>query len=154
MNISQNCLDLVKHYEGFKLEAYKCPAGINTIGYGTTMYPDGTRVHPGDLCNEATAEIWLQWELNNAAQFIDNHKLILNQNQVDACCSFIYNLGAGAFLKSTLFQLIQINPNNPGILQEFYKWVHAGGIILKGLQHRRLSEAHLYFTGQLKFDWL
>ena len=153
MKVSQNCIDLVKYFEGCRFEAYLCPAGVWTIGFGNTLYPDGTMVKEGDTCTEEQAETWLEWELNKAAQFIDNHDLELNQNQTDACCSFIYNLGAGNFYKSTLFQLINRNPEDPLIEREFLKWVYVGKIVLPGLHRRRLAESHLYFFGILKFDW-
>ena len=153
MKISNNCLDLVEHYEGLRLEAYRCPAGVLTIGYGTIRYPEGEKVKEGDTCTKEQAEVWLKYELNKASDHLNDQKWDLNQNQHDALCSFIYNLGWGALKGSTLYLLIDKNINDPKIGMEFYRWVRAGGEVLKGLQFRRLSEYHLYVTGQLKFDW-
>jgi lysozyme len=69
----------------------------------------------------------------------------VNQNQYDALVSFVFNLGIGAFRKSTLLKKIQANPNDPAIRAEFMKWVNAGGKPLKGLITRRAAEADLYF---------
>jgi lysozyme len=77
------------------------------------------------------------------------HGLNLNQNQFDSCLSFIYNVGIGAFTKSTLRKKILLNPNDPTIKDEFMKWNKAtvGGklTVLKGLTRRRTAEAELYF---------
>ena len=67
LNISQRGIDLIKQYEGFRATAYKCPAGVWTIGYGTIAYPDGKAVKEGDgPCTEAKALQWLTHEVNKA----------------------------------------------------------------------------------------
>ena len=91
MKISNNCLDLVEHYEGLRLEAYRCPAGVLTIGYGTIRYPEGEKVKEGDTCTKEQAEVWLKYELNKASDHLNDQKWDMNQNQHDALCSFIYN---------------------------------------------------------------
>lgn len=149
MTASQNCIDLIKRFEGFKTKAYLCPASVPTIGYGSTMYNNGFKVKIGDVINEQEADNLLMWELKSKA--ISLHGLNLNQNQIDACLSFVYNLGIGAFAKSTLKKKIQANPNDASIRDEFLKWNKArvGGklIELKGLTRRRIAEAELYFKG-------
>ena len=70
--------------------------------------------------------------------------LKLNQNQYDALCSFIYNVGVGAFNRSTLKRLISQNPNDPLIGSEFLKWKKAGGKVVQGLINRRIDESNLY----------
>jgi lysozyme len=149
MVASQNCINLIKLFEGYKARAYLCPAGVTTIGYGSTMYTTGTKIKLGDTINELQANDLLMWELKNKA--IALHGLHLNQNQIDSCLSFIYNLGIGAFSKSTLKKKIQSNPNDASIKDEFMKWNKArvGGklIELKGLTRRRTAEAELYFKG-------
>jgi lysozyme len=134
-------------FEGYKAKSYLCPASIVTIGWGSTMYTDGSKIKLGDTINEQQAEQLLMWELKNKS--ISLHGLNLNQNQFDSLLSFVYNLGIGAFSKSTLKKKILINPNDPAIKDEFMKWNKAtvGGklIELKGLTRRRTAEAELYF---------
>lgn len=147
MTASQNCIDLIKLYEGYKSKAYYCPAGVPTIGYGSTMYNNGFKVKIGDVINEQEADNLLMWELKN--KIVALHGLNLNQNQIDACLSFIYNLGIGAFNKSTMKKKIIVDANDSSIKVEFMKWNKArvdGQLIeLKGLTKRRKSEATLYF---------
>jgi lysozyme len=147
MIASQNCINLIKLFEGYKPKAYLCPAGVPTIGYGSTMYTDGRKIKLGDTINEQQANELLMWELRNKAFSLNGLKI--NQNQIDALLSFIYNLGIGAFAKSTLKKKIVANPNDASIKAEFMKWNKArvGGqlIELKGLTRRRIAEAELYF---------
>jgi lysozyme len=147
MTASQNCINLIKLFEGYKPKAYLCPAGVVTIGFGSTMYTDGRKIKLGDTINEQQGNELLMWELKNKS--IALHGLKLNQNQFDSCLSFIYNLGIGAFTKSTLRKKIFLNPNDKTIKDEFLKWNKArvGGELteLKGLTRRRIAEADLYF---------
>lgn len=147
MKASQKCVDLIKQFEGYKDKAYLCPAGVATIGYGSTMWNDGRRVQMGDKITKEGAELLLHWELNNKAVAL--YGLNVNQNQADAILSFVFNLGIGAFQKSTLIKKIRLNPNDPTIRDEFMKWNKArvGGklIELKGLTRRRTAESNLYY---------
>jgi len=134
-------------FEGYKAKAYLCPASVVTIGWGSTMYTNGRKIKLGDTINEQQAEDILMWELKNKS--IALHGLNLNQNQFDSCLSFIYNVGIGAFAKSTLRKKILLNPNDQTIKAEFMRWNKAtvGGklIELKGLTRRRTAEAEMYF---------
>ena len=143
MEISQICLDLIKKWEGCKLTAYKCPAGVWTIGYGSTFYEDGTKIKEGDKISLQRAEELLMHEVTMICNRLPN--LAINQNQMDAICSFIYNVGIGAFIRSTLYSLMRKNPNDPKIGDEFLKWKKAGGKVLRGLLNRRIDEKTLYF---------
>lgn len=147
MVASQNCINLIKLFEGYKPKAYLCPAGVPTIGYGSTMYQTGLKIKLNDTINEQQANELLMWELKNKAYAL--HGLKINQNQFDALLSFCFNLGIGAFAKSTLKKKILANPNDATIKQEFLKWNKArvGGQLmeLKGLTRRRNAEAELYF---------
>jgi lysozyme len=149
MIASQNCINLIKLFEGYKPKSYLCPASVVTIGFGSTMYTDGRKIKLGDTINEQQANELLMWELRNKAFAL--HGLNLNQNQFDSCLSFIYNLGIGAFTKSTLRKKIVANPNDATIKDEFLKWNKArvDGELkeLKGLTRRRIAEADLYFKG-------
>jgi lysozyme len=148
MKASQNCVNLIKSFEGYSAKAYKCPANVVTIGWGSTMYQDGSKIKMGDTVTEEEAEKLLMWELDKKS--IGLHGLKLNQNQADSLLSFIFNLGIGAFKKSTLYRKINLNPWDSTIRAEFLKWNKArvGGklIELRGLTRRRDAEANLYFS--------
>ena len=147
MQIGQKGLDLIKSFEGFRANAYPDPATgalPYTIGYGTTLYPDGKKIKLGDKCTKEQALEWLTVDCNRRAAAIG--QLDVNQNQFDAVVSFCYNLGLGAFNKSTLRKKIIRNPNDPTIRDEFNKWVTAAGMKMAGLVRRRKAEADLYFT--------
>jgi len=147
MTPSKNCIAMVKKYEGLFLKSYYCPASVVTIGWGSIMYQDGRKIKMGDVITFAQAEELLMWELNKKT--IALHGLNLNQNQFDACLSFIYNLGIGAFNKSTLLKKIKVNPDDATIKDEFMKWnkarVNGQLVELKGLTNRRKFEVALYF---------
>lgn len=143
MKPSKNAIDLIKKYEGLYLNAYICPAGVPTIGYGTIRYPDGKAVKLGEKISLKKAEDLLIHEVEKI-----NIPLILNQNQYDALVSFAYNLGMGNLLKSTLYRKCKANPDDPTIKDEFLKWTKArvkGELkTLKGLVRRRTEEYNLY----------
>lgn len=147
MKASQKCVDLIKEFEGFFDKSYICPAGVPTIGFGSTMWNDGRKVKIGEKITKEGAEILLHWELNNKS--IALMDLNVNQNQADALLSFIYNLGIGAFNKSTLRKKVKLNSNDPTIRDEFMKWNKArvsGKLVeLKGLTRRRIAESNLYY---------
>jgi lysozyme len=144
---SQRCIDLIKQFEGFKANSYLCPAKKPTIGFGSTMWNDGKKVELGQKITMDGAEILLMWELKNKSVAL--HKLNLNQNQFDACMSFVYNVGISAFQKSTLYKKINLNPSDELIRAEFLKWNKAtinGKLVeLKGLTKRRIAESNLYY---------
>ena len=127
-------------------EAYRCPAGILTIGAGTTRYPDGSSVKEGDSCTEEMALQYLFHDLNMIASQVEKLiKVKLNDNQFDALVSFAYNLGATNLASSRLLKKVNSNPNDTSIDLEFKKWVYAKGRKLKGLVIRRSAESQLYF---------
>lgn len=138
--------ELIKKYEGCQLKAYLCPAKIPTIGYGNTMYENGTKVKIGDEITQQRAEELLQY----IGKYFENEikKLVtckLSDNQFGALLSFTYNLGVGNLRVSTLLKKINTNPADPTIKDEFLKWNKAGGKVLAGLTKRRQSESDLYF---------
>lgn len=144
MKISAKGLELIKTFEGFEENAYPDPATGKapwTIGYGTTVYPNGVSVREGDVCTPQQAEVWLWHYLNK----IDPKLTVqLNQNQLDAIASFIYNLGFTAWFKSTLRRKININPKDATIPAEFLRWNKAAGKVMAGLTRRRKAEAELW----------
>lgn len=143
MQINQKGLDLVKSFEGCKLESYYCPAKVLTIGYGHT----GSDVKAGMNITLARAEELLKQDLSNFE--IGVNKLVtskLNSNQFSALVSFAYNCGLGNLKSSTLLKKINTNPFDLTIKQEFQKWNKAGGQALAGLIRRRKVESDLYFS--------
>ena len=139
MKISQAGLDLIKRFEGIETKAYCCPAGILTIGYGHTA-----GVKEGDICTPEQAEVWLREDCRVAELTISsNVNVQLNQNQFDALVSFIFNLGSGNFIKSTLLKKLNAG-DYPGAADEFDRWVKAGGRPLTGLVKRRAAEKALF----------
>lgn len=140
--------ELIKKYEGFKPKAYLCPAGVPTIGYGATYYPDGRKVKLTDSAiSEGFATNLLETMLVPYEKAVDSFcRDDINQNQFDALVSFAYNLGTTALKNSTLLKKVNANPNDKTISNEFLKWVNAGGKKLQGLVNRRTEESQLYFS--------
>lgn len=148
MKIGQNGLDLIKKKEGLALKPYICPAGIPTIGYGNTYYPDGRKVTMNDpTITEQEAENLLKHVLENFENGVNRYvQKPITQNQFDALVSFAYNLGLGALRESTLLKRVNNNPNDADIAFQFSRWNKADGRALAGLTLRRKEEADLYFT--------
>ena len=143
MKPSKKCNDLIKKFEGLFLKSYLCPANVATIGYGSTIWSDGKKVKLGEVISLEGAEKLLMWELEKKSVCLQD--LNLNQNQFDALLSFIYNIGVGAFKKSTILKMIKLNPTDKGIREQFMRWVNKGSTFEKGLTRRRKEEADLYF---------
>lgn len=147
--ISQRGIDLIKHFEGCYLTAYKDPVGIWTIGYGHTglIHRDGT-VHAGRKITQQEAENLLKYDLATFAQRVNNGATVkLTDDQFAALVSFDFN--TGGFLKSTLRKKLNAG-DYAAAADELLKWDKAGGRKLKGLTRRRESERNL-FLGQADF---
>jgi lysozyme len=141
MRISQRGLELIKGFEGLRLKAYLCPAGVWTIGYGST----GTHVRAGMVISERDAEDLLRSDLRRFEQGVAKLAPECTQGQFDALVSFAFNLGLGALAKSTLLRKHKAG-DHAGAAAEFRKWVMAGGVKLKGLVRRRAAERDLYLS--------
>jgi lysozyme len=138
---------IIRKYEGLKLRAYVCPAGLNTIGYGSTFYENGTRVQPGDVITMDRADKLLHFQVRLFADEVKRTvKSTLNDNQLGALVSFCFNIGGAAFSRSTLARKANANPNDPTIRDEFMRWTRGGGKVLPGLVKRREEEANLYYA--------
>jgi lysozyme len=159
ISVSEKCLKIIEQFEcggnvAKYLKAYKCPAGVWTIGIGTTIYPNGQRVKQGDIITVDQAYEFLKHDLGNFQQTVDSYTTdLVSQCQFDSLVSFAYNLGTNALKGSTLLKKVNAKRNDPAIQKEFEKWVHGGGQVLPGLVRRRKSEAWLYFHNELKFDF-
>lgn len=148
MQTSAKGLQLIKDHEGFRSKPYLCPTGVPTIGYGSTFYPGGRKVSLQDKpVSESEATELLAVVLTKFESAVnDLVTATLTQNQFDALVSFVYNIGPGAFTKSTLRRKVNADTSDPTIAAEFAKWVNGGGKKLPGLVRRRADEAKLYFT--------
>ncbi len=145
MKASVDAYELIKQFEGLRLKAYLCPAGIWTIGYGHT-----SGVSPNSTISIQVADENLYSDVSNIEKQLDELNLNLRQCQWDAIVSFVFNVGIGNFRSSTLLAKIRTNPDDNSIMDEFLRWVYANGKVMKGLQKRRLAEMKLYFSDNLK----
>lgn len=135
-------IDIIKKYEGLSLKAYKCAAGVVTIGYGTTVYPDGTPVKMGDTVTKEKAEaLLLDYVINQIMPHIRD--LGLTSNQETAVVSLVYNIGWPAFAKSKCYKAIKTKDWET--VYRNWDWVKGGGKFLKGLAKRRAEEMYLFF---------
>ncbi len=181
MKISDKGLTLIKHFESLHdgnltkigLQPKMCPAGIWTIGYGRALKDEKgnwlkgeegfkklQQLYPDYLTiTEEQAVEYLDEDCDEREDRLNSLKLNLNQDQFDALVSFIYNVGFGNLLRSSLLKRIKNRGNAYGsderIKQAFMMWTKArvnGELIpLKGLIRRRKSEAELFLTGNLNF---
>ena len=139
MKVSQDCIQLVKYFEGFEDTAYLCPANVWTIGYGRTR-----NVKEGDKITEVQAERDLLEELEEFKhQVLDSVKVELKQNELDALTSWTYNLGVGNLKSSTLLKKLNAG-NKDEVPAEIVRWNKANGTVLAGLTKRREAEAELW----------
>lgn len=141
LQTSAEGLRLIKHFEGLRLEAYRDPVGILTVGYGHT----GPEVYPGMVITESQAEQLLRERL--ALEFEPGVRLALTtrpeQHEFDAMVSLAYNIGVAAFQNSTLARRFNAG-DKQGAADEFLRWKYAGGNVLLGLRRRREAERAMF----------
>ncbi len=146
MHISPSGIDLICNFEGKRLTAYDDGVGVWTIGFGTTVYPNGIKVKKGDTCTEAQAKAYMAHDLKKFASAVNNAVTVpLNQNQFDALVSLAYNIGTGAFSKSTLVKKLNANDYRSAA-DQFDVWVNAGDKRMQGLVNRRAKEKALFLS--------
>ena len=137
--ISADGLEFIKQAEGCRLAAYLDSVGVPTVGYGHTL-----DVHGGMRITQQEADDFLREDLRSVYACIRAYVTVpLSQGQFDALCSFIFNLGCGAFRKSTLLRMLNAG-DYEGAEGQFGRWVHAGDSILAGLVKRRAGEAEMF----------
>lgn len=132
-------LALIKASEGLRLKAYRCPADVPTIGYGST----GPHVRMGMTITEAEADALLRKDLERFERGVAEMSGDMTPGQFSALVSFAFNVGLEALRKSTLLRK-HLSGDHAGAAAEFGKWVNAGGKKLPGLVKRRAAEAALY----------
>ncbi len=141
-HVNDDTIALIKQWEGLRLQAYRDPVGIWTIGYGHTR-----DVQPGRTITEAEAERLLRADLAEAEAVVAGSVTVpLSDHRFGALVSLVYNIGAGAFAGSTLLRRLNAGDYDavPGELQ---RWVYAGGRKLTGLVNRRAAESALWVRG-------
>lgn len=138
MRASEVLIEAIKGFEGFRAEAYKCPAGVWTIGYGHTGgVKKGQRVSP------ARAEELLRQDLGSAEASVNKLGVAKTQGQFDALVDITYN--CGDMSGSTLVRKIRDGAGKDEITKEFMRWVHSGGKVLSGLIKRRKWDAERFY---------
>jgi len=143
-HISEQGLELIKEFEGFRAESYYCDAGKKTIGYGHAIKNGEvfTEPMPPEIAENLLKQDlrWVEKTINNTVS------CDLLQNEVDALCSLIYNIGGTAFRKSHLLEYLN-NENYLRAADEFLKWCHIGDKVSNGLLKRRQKERELFLEG-------
>ena len=143
MRISDEGLELVRYFEGFRELAYKCPGGVWTIGYGSTR-----GVQAGDRITADEAEARLLGELYEfGAGVVSAVSAPTSEAELSALVSFAFNVGLGAFRASSVLRFHELGQKRDAA-DAFGLWIQSGGEILRGLQLRRYAEAELYLTGR------
>ena len=139
MRVSTAGLALIKRFEGLRTEAYRCPAGVWTIGYGSTR-----GVREGMRITEAQAEALLLRDVERFERAVAGMvEVPITQGQLDALVSFAFNLGPEALRRSTLLKRLNASEYAKAA-QEFARWNRAGGRVLPGLTKRRAAERAMF----------
>ena len=139
MTTSNQGKNLIKEAEGLRLDAYLCPAGIPTIGWGHTK---GVKL--GHQITIQQAEDMLVEDIAPIERLLNGMKINFRQEQFDALVSWIFNLGEGKFKGSTMYQRIIRNASDEDITDQMVKWTYSAGRPLPGLIKRRTAEANLF----------
>jgi lysozyme len=148
----------IRANEGLRLNAYLDSAGVPTIGYGTTRYPDGSNVKMGDVCSQEQATSFFEHDCEAFEKAVNNFVLLsvdtqpLTQPKFNALVSLAYNIGAANFARSTLLKAVNSkNRNNRAVIEpNFLVWnkirKNGGLVVSDGLTNRRKKEVDLYFS--------
>lgn len=143
--INEAGIALIKSFEGFRAKAYVCPAGVLTIGYGTTMI-NGKPPARNQVCNEAEATKWLMEDVKTFESVVQHSvKVPLTANQYAALVSFTYNCGPANFRASTMLKMLNAGRYDQ-VAPQMLRWNKGGGKVLAGLTRRREAEGHLFNT--------
>jgi lysozyme len=142
--IQQSTIDFLKDREGVRNDVYNDVSGVDTVGVGHVVLPnEGLNV--GDVISNAEVDSLLKSDLKKAADQIKSDvKAPLNQNQFDALVSLVFNIGIGAFHKSTLLKYINEAKGEDFIETAWLAWKYDNGVMIKELLHRREKEFNLY----------
>ena len=142
--VSAAGINLICSFEGLKLKAYDDGVGVWTIGFGTTVYPNGNKIKKGDTCTEAQAKAYMAHYLKKFELAVNNGVTVpINQNQFDALVSLAYNIGIKAFTNSTLLKKLNVGDIR-GASAQFEVWNKDNGRVVQGLVNRRAVERKLF----------
>lgn len=145
--VSQRGQDMIHGFEGFRSQAYPDPGSGGhpwTIGYGTTVYPDGEPVRKGDVATRTEAARYFEHDLAAFTRSVlQSVEVPLTQNQLDALVSLTYNIGKNAFRRSTLLRKLN-QRDYRGAADQFLLWRRAAGNVMRGLELRRKEERALF----------
>jgi lysozyme len=144
--ITRDTLEFIAQFEGFSSRVYKDPVGIPTIGYGTTRYPNGTKVSLGDpQISKDTALSYMEHHIRTQfLTWVEVNVPGLNANQLTAIISLIYNIGLANFKSSSVYLFIKRKVGCAEIERAFKMWNRSKGKVLAGLTRRRNAEANLF----------
>ena len=145
MDFSSNGIDLLKQLESVRYKPYKDFGGKWTVGVGHLIVPgDGCTIQ--DIIGTAQVDSLLKHDVQEVVECINTHVTSsINQNQFDALVIFVFNIGVGAFLASTLLRLLN-EGNYEGASLQFARWNKVNGVDNLGLDHRRLAEKIFFLT--------
>ncbi|WP_373816610.1 lysozyme [Jeotgalibaca porci] len=144
MRVDNEGIDLIGQFEGLRLNSYDDGVGVWTIGWGTTVYPNGQKVKKGDKITLEQAKQYKAHDLTKFEKAVnDAVKVPLNQNQFNALVSLAYNIGESAFTNSTLVKRLN-DGNYKAAAAQFLAWVNPGGKRMQGLVNRRNKERELF----------
>ena len=146
LRTSGTLFEKIKEFEGCRLKAYKCPAGVWTIGYGHTK-----DVKRGDVISKWCAGEYLRQVIAEFEREVLALGVCKTQGQLDALVDFAFNLGTYRLRNSTLLKLIRRDASREAITKEFMKWVHAGIKVLPGLVKRREWEVKRFFEKDINY---
>lgn len=144
MHVTDEGLALIKRFEGFRPRAYRCPAGVWTIGYGHTTSAGPPAVSAGMAIDEAMAETILRRDVEQFADAVRRSLTRrLDERQFSALVSFAYNVGIGNFRSSSVLRAVNAGDFD-AVPRRLQLWNKAGGTVLAGLVRRRAAEAELF----------
>ena len=142
MKTSDKGIEQIKSFEGFRSMPYQDVVGKWTVGYGHLMVP-GDGLVQGSPITMGQATALLKQDVGTAEEAVNSCGAELTQNEFDALVSFTYNLGVGAFQRSTLLKLLKADRKNEAAV-EFPKWSMAGGKEVPGILKRRHAEQECF----------
>ena len=139
---------LIAEFEGLELKAYQDSAGIWTIGYGNTRNPyTGLPIKKGDTITKKEALDWLRITVAAAEGEVERLvKVPINNNQQLALASLLFNIGAGAFARSSLLRLLNSGADKAAVAAQFLRWNKVKGKEVPGLTWRRKEESKLFLS--------
>ena len=138
-------VQLCKKFEGFSAKPYLCPAGVPTIGYGCTYYPNGKKVTQADkpITEPEALELLRHMLASFQTGVLFRCPDIGSPALLAACTDLAYNIGLNAFGSSTIRKVINDGGHLPAIVEQFRRWNKGGGKVLQGLVNRREAEIAL-----------